>query len=194
MRGKNYPGRPFEAGKLEVKAIITCHRCKKVWKSPRASHKRFHFHSRFLKALLLPTMLLPVLSLISSDAVGQPCMEDIPHPSPKAIPCGQCSVLSCQQEKEAKPKGMKKVQVSNTTTQCFAATRRGFGCSLKLIQMSAALPTTTTMLSDELCRSADKQLTQQRAPTGPAAAQKGNGANMASILWFITTSSFAGAN
>lgn len=60
--------------------------------------------------------------------------------------------------------------------------------------MSAALPTTTTMLSDELCRSADKQPTQQRSPTGPAAAQKGNGANTAYILWLITTTSFAGAN
>lgn len=125
---------------------------------------------------------------------GSPCMEDIPHPSPTAIPWGQCSILNSQQEKEAKMKGMKKVQVSSTSTQCFAATRRGYGCSLKLIQMSAALPTTTTMLSDELCRSADKQLTQQRSPAGPAAAQKGNRANRASILWFITTTSFAGAD
>lgn len=69
-------------------------------------------------------------------------------------------------------------QQYNHTVLCSHSQR--LGCSSKLIQMSAALPTTTTMLSDELCRSADKQPTQQRSPTGPAAAQKGNGANMAS--------------
>lgn len=49
-------------------------------------------------------------------------MENIPHPSPTAIPCRQCSVLNSQEEEEAKMEGMKKVQVSSTTTQCFADT------------------------------------------------------------------------